>query len=236
MDDIVRALRGKKARPEVAGGHWHGEEAASLAWRLELMEADQEAQLARVDRGEERLEEILAPETWEEPESYEGVAGEMEIVDPETARRRYLLWRKEMEPVMGAGSVPLLLGRSSLGIFTSLRKEGGTGKSARVRLQVPVCRDEEVSQSTRQARGETAWEKEFQRLLGMCLTAADQGAAIEEPGQVLSRWLKEELPRQWPEMPSLYREMEIWGRDPWVLEGGEALITFSGASKKVVAG
>ena len=37
-------------------------------------------------------------------------------------------------------------------------------------------------------------------------------------------------------MPSVYRQMEIWGRDPGVLEGGEALITFSGARKKVVAG
>ncbi len=236
VDDIVRALRGEKARPEVAEGPWHGEEAASLAWQLEVIEADQEAQLARVDRGEERLEDILAPETWEEPESDEGVAGEVEMVDPETARRRYLLWRKEMGPVLGAGSVPLLLGRSSPGIFTSLRKEIGTSKIALVRLQVPVCRDEEAFQSARKLTGDTAWGKEFQWLLGMCLTAADQGADIDEPGQVLSRWLKEELPRQWPEMPSVYREMEIWGRDPGVLEGEEALITFSGARKKVVAG
>ena len=235
VDDIIRALRGKKARPEVAEGPWQGEEAASLAWRLELMEADQEAQLALVDQGEEWLGEILAPETWEEPPSYAGVAEEKEVADPETARRRYLLWQKEMGQFLGAERTPLLLGRASQGIFTSLRREGGTGKFALVRFKVPVCQDEEEFQAVRKA-GNSTWGEEFQRLLGICLTAADEGANTWEPAQTLSRWLEEELPRQWPGMPSLYGEMELWGRDPGVLEGGETLIAFSGAGKKVVVG
>ena len=128
VDDIVRALRGGKSRPEAAGGPLVSGEAQSLAWQLEMMDADQEAELAKVDQEETGLAEILTPDSWDAPESFAGAADVKEVLDPETARRRYLLWRKEMGAFGGAETAPLLLGRTSQGIFTSLRKEGGTGR------------------------------------------------------------------------------------------------------------
>jgi hypothetical protein len=50
VGDIVRALRGEPAEAEPAAGPWKDEDAWRVAWQLEVMEADQEADLIRVDR------------------------------------------------------------------------------------------------------------------------------------------------------------------------------------------
>jgi hypothetical protein len=236
VDDIVRALRGEPAEPEVAGGPWQDEEASSLAWQLEVMEADQEAHLAKVDRGDEWLAEVLAPETWEEPGSFTGMPGGKEVLDPETARLRYLLWRREMREFLGPESAPLLLGRTSQTIFTSLRMEAGEGAAPLARFRVPGCRQEDEYLAARKVEAASGWQKKFQQLLGACLGAADQGANMEQPAQELSRWLGEELPRQWPEALSWTWDLEIWGRDPEVEEGGETLIAWGGLGKEVVPG
>jgi hypothetical protein len=236
VEDIVRALRGEPAGPKVADRPWQGEEAANLAWQLELMEADQEAHLAQVDRGEEWLAEILAPEPLEEPGNSPGSPGVIEVLDPETARRRYLLWKREMGALLKPDSAPLLLGRTSQTIFASLRKEAGGGQAPRVRLALPGCRTEEEYQAAKKAETAAAWRQDFQELLGACLTAADQGADLEPPAQALTRWLEEELPRQWPQLPSWTWDLEIWGRDPKAVEGGETLLAWAGRGKEVVPG
>ena len=73
-------------------------QAWSLAWQLEKLQADQEAQLRLVDRGQEWLKDILTPETWEEPSGFSPVPGIPEMVDPELAQLRYALWRRVMAP------------------------------------------------------------------------------------------------------------------------------------------
>jgi hypothetical protein len=73
-------------------------------------------------------------------------------------------------------------------------------------------------------------------MLGACLTAADQGADLEPPGQKLNQWLREELPRQWPDVPSWTWDLEIWGREVEIREGGEALLAWGGLGKGVVPG
>ena len=236
VDDIVRALRGEPARAEVAEGPWKSEEASNLAWKLEVMEADQEAQLAKVDRGGEWLAEVLAPETWEEPTSFSGMPVGKEVLDPETARLRYLLWRREMRKFLEPESAPLLLGRTSQTIFTSLRMEAGRGGPPLARFKLPGCRKEDEYQAARKAQAASRWQERFQDLLGTCLTAADQGADPVQPAQELSRWLEKELPRQWPEVSSWSWDLEIWGRDTEVSEGGETLIAWGGLGKEVVAG
>jgi hypothetical protein len=236
IEDIVRALRGEPAQPRVADGPWQDEEAASLAWQLEVMEADQEAHLARVDRGEEWLAEILAPEPLEEPGSFSGSPGALEFLDPETARLRYLLWRREMGALLGAESAPFLLGRTSQTIFASLRQEVGTVKPPLVRFKLPGCRTEEEYQAARKAGGAPEWLKGFQELLGACLTAADQRADLKLPAQEFTRWLAEELPRYWADVPSWTWDLEIWGRDPEAGEGGETLLAWAGLGKEVLPG
>jgi hypothetical protein len=144
VGDIVRALRGEPAEAEPAAGPWKDEDAWRVAWQLEVMEADQEADLARVDRGEAWLGEALAPETWEEPADFTVPPGDQEVLDPETARLRYVLWRREMSEHLGPKSAPLLLGRASQAIFTSLRKAAGGGRAPRVRVRLPGLRSEET--------------------------------------------------------------------------------------------
>lgn len=238
VDDIIRALRGEPAEPDMAGGPWEVEQAASLAWKLEVMEADQEAHLVQIDRGEEWLAEILKPEPLEDSESFSGLPGEgeIEVLDPATARLRYLLWRREMEAVLGPGSAPLLLGRTSQGIFASLREETGRIRPPLVRFKLPGCRTEDEYQAVRKAGAGSGWQKQFEGLLGACLTAADQGGGVDRPARDLTRWLDEVLLRQWPEVPSWTWDLELWGRDPGAGEGGETLLAWGGLGKRVVAG
>jgi hypothetical protein len=234
MEDIVRALRGQPAEPRVAAGPWKDEDAMNLAWQLEVMEADQEAHLARVDRGDELLAELLAPESLEESGSMSRSPGDIEVLDPEMARLRYLLWKREMGPLLAPESAPLLLGRTSQTIFTSLRKEAGGDSAPRVRLALPGCRTEEEYQGARETAA--AWRQGFQELLEACLTAADQGADLTARAQELSTWKDEELPRHWPEIPIYTWDLEIWGGDPKAAEGGETLLAWGGLGKEVVPG
>lgn len=236
VEDILRALRGEPAEPRLAEGPWKDEEASNLAWQLEIMEADQEAHLARVDRGEEWLAEILTPEPLEEPGSLSGSPRATEFLDPETARLRYLLWKREMGALLGPDSAPFLLGRTSQTIFASLRQEVGAVHPPLVRFRLPGCRTEEEYQRAKKAEMAADWLKGFQELLGACLTAAHQGADMGPRAQELTKWLGEELPRHWPEVPSWTWELEIWGRDPEAEEGGEALLAWAGLGKEVVPG
>jgi hypothetical protein len=236
VEDIVRALRGEPAEPKVAPGPWKDEEASNLAWQLEVMEADQEAHLAQVDRGEAWLAEILTPESLEEPGSLSGPPGGIEVLDPEMARLRYLLWKREMGPILKPESAPLLLGRTSQTIFTSLRKEAGGSQTPRVRVALPGCRTEDEYQAAKNAQKAGEWLQGFQELLGACLTAAAQGTDLKARAQELTRWLEEELPRHWPEVPSWTWDLEIWGRDLQAGEGGETLLAWGGLGKEVVPG
>ncbi|MEJ2071279.1 MAG: hypothetical protein P8X58_12905 [Syntrophobacterales bacterium] len=95
----------------------------------------------------------------------------MEVLDPETARLRYLLWRREMGALLVPGSVPLLLGRTSQTIFTSLRREAGGGAAPRVRFRLPGCRTEDEYQAAQQAAPTGGWQGEFHQRLGACLLA-----------------------------------------------------------------
>lgn len=236
VEDIVRALRGEPEEAQVPQGPWQTEDIFRLAWQLELMEADQEAHLSRVDRGGEWLAEVLAPEPWEERSPFAGAPGEKEMLDPETARIRYLLWRREMGGHLGSGSVPLLLGRTSRAIFTSLRQEAGGGWSPGVRITLPGCRTEEEYRAAWSPEQGSGWRREFGELLGTCLSAADQGADLEPPAQALSRWVTEELAGPWPGEPPWTWDLEIWPREPEVREGGEALLAWGGLGKEVVPG
>lgn len=238
VEDIVRALRGEAPEPPeatpAAAGPWKADDPWRVAWGLEVMEAEQEANLTGVDRGDALLGEALAPETWEEPADFAALPGEVEVVDPETARLRYLLWRREMQEHLGPMSAPLLLGRASQAMFTSLRKAAGGGPAPRARLRLPGILSEADYQAARGAAA--SWQGEFRRLVEACLTAADQGAILEAPAQELSRWLADDLPRLWPDAPSLTWDLEIWGREPASSEGGETLLAWGGLGKGVIAG
>jgi hypothetical protein len=235
LDDILRALRGA-AEPPATEGPWKGQDPLSLAWQLEVMEADQEAHLAQVDRGDELLDQMLIPETSEEPGSAALAPEDIEVLDPETARLRYLLWRRELGDRLGPRSVPLLLGRTSQTIFISLRREAGGGGAPRARVRLPGCRTEAEYQAARNAAAQVGWQEEFRQRLEACLQPAEQGGDLEPPARELNHWLAAELPRLWPELPPWSWELEIWAREPEIQEAGETLLAWAGLGKGVVPG
>src|SRR5512143_293558 len=117
--DLLQALRNydepAASRQAPSPDSW------ALVWQLEKMQADQEAQLVLVDKGQEWLGEILAPEPWDDQPRFGAVPGVPEMVDPELARLRYLLWRKVMAPRLQEEWTPFLLGRTSKALFLTLR-------------------------------------------------------------------------------------------------------------------
>ena len=236
LEDIVRALRGEPAEPQApGGGPWQDENAYNLAWQLEVMEADQEANLSRVDQEQDMLTQVLTPDAWEEPSGL-GSTPEVEVLDPGTARLRYLLWRREMDALLGPESVPLLLGRTSQTIFTSLRREAGGGAAPRVRFRLPGCRTEDEYQAARQAATTGGWQGEFHHRLETCLLAAQPGEDLETSAQELNRWIAAELPLLWPGLPAWTWDLEIWAGEPEIKEGGETLLAWGGLGKAVVPG
>jgi len=85
------------------------------------------------------------------------------------------------------------------------------------------------------ASAATAWLGEFAPLLEACLATADQERDLEPSSRELTRWLTVELPRLWPGMPAWTWDLEIWGQEPGVREGGEALLAWGGLGKEVIA-
>ncbi len=232
--DILRALRGEPPEPLRPMGPWKDDDAWRVAWQLEVMEAEQEADLIRVDREDFLLGEALAPEIWEEPTDYAALAGDKEVLDPETARLRYLLWRREMGAQLALPSAPLLLGRTSQAIFASLRMAAGGGRAARMRFRLPGIRSADDYQAARGAAA--AWQGEFRPLLEACLAAADQEGDLPTSAQALTKWSEEQLPRLWPDAPSWTWDLEIWGREPGSPEGGETLLAWGGLGKGLIPG
>lgn len=237
VDDILRALRGElEPEAEKLKGPWQTDDVYAVAWQLELAEADQEAHLNRVERGGEWLAEMFAPEPWEEPGALPALPGEPEILDPETARWRYLLWRREMAASLAAGAVPLLLGRTSRAIFTYLRGEAGLWAIPAARLRLPGCRTESEYLALRGEEGFPAWQPQFRERLAPCLAAAVQGADLGAPVGELSRWVEEELLKLWPLEPDWFTDLEIWRRAPEAPEGGEPLVLWGRPGRELVAG
>jgi hypothetical protein len=236
LEDIVRALRGEPTEPQLPGGPWQDENAYNLAWQLEVMEADQEANLSRVDQEQDLLTQVLTPDAWEEPGGLGAAPEAVEVLDPGTARLRYLLWRREMGALLGPESVPLLLGRTSQTIFTSLRREAGGGAAPRVRFRLPGCRTEDEYQAAKQAATKGGWQGEFHQRLGACLLAAQPGEDLAASARELNRWIAAELPPLWPGLPSWTWDLEIWAGEPEIKEGGETLLAWGGLGKAVVPG
>ena len=112
----------------------------SLAWQLEKMQADQEAQFLLVDQGQDWLQDILKPEPWDERVSYGPVSGVAETVDPELAKLRYRLWRRVMAPRRRTVGAPPP-GPRLPGPVPDLERLAGVDRARKVQLTLPGCRN-----------------------------------------------------------------------------------------------
>jgi len=235
QDDLIRAIRqyGTAAAtpdPETHLVAWR------LAWQLEKLQADQEAQLVRVDQGQDWLTEILSPEPWEERLNLGTVPGIGEVVDPELAHLRHHLWERVMAPYLEGRWTPLLLGRTARSIFLTLKGwPQWTGLRA-ARVALPGCRSEAEWLQVRNDPDLGRRLAKFGGVLAEALTrvasSQDLAAAVAEIQEFVARDL---MPR-WPFAPPWNWDLEVWGPEPEEKEGERPVLCWAGAGGKVLPG
>jgi len=209
--DIIRQLRGEPPAPmpegPVSGDPW------ALAWQLEKMQADQEAQMVLVDQGQVWLSQILRPEPWESPQGFEAAPGLSEMADPEMARLRYLLWQQVMKPHLVPPWAPFLLGRTSRAMFAALQEPAAWQKVSRVRCSLPGCRSAQDWQKIAAHTDNASWPAEFRQRLSACLEATGEVATLKAQAQELNAWLAT-VAAAWPMPVDWWWDLEIWTAGP----------------------
>jgi hypothetical protein len=212
-ENIIQAIRdyGEPAVPEAP---LPPPSAWSLAWQLEKMQADQEAQLVLVDQGQDWLQDILKPEPWDEGGSYGLVSGVAETVDPELAKLRYRLWRRVMTPDLKDQAVPLLLGRASRSLFLTLKGWPEWTALRTIQLALPGCRNEAEWLKVAGEAGRLPWQEKFVNLLGALLqAAAADNQELEAASRELQDMVSGEIAAGWPWPEAWHWDLEIWGPD-----------------------
>ena len=231
--DLIQAIRGygEPAAPSpspVPPNAW------SLAWQLEKMQADQDAQLLLVDQGQGWLQDVLKPERWEEPASFGPVAGVQEMVDPELAQLRYRLWRRVMGPFLQDQEAPFLLGRSSRALFLTLKGWPKWTELKTVRLALPGCRNRAEWQAVA-GGGKPPWQDKFMALLAGLLTATAEHQDLQAASRELQEFVDEVIVPGWP-FPAVWNwDLEIWGPDG-APEEPQPILCWSGAGAGILPG
>ncbi len=225
--DLLQALRnyGRAEAPEQAASPdpW------SLAWQLEKLQADQEAQMYLVDQGQEWLKEVLAPEPWEQASGLGPVPGIPEMVDPELAKLRYRLWQRVMGPQLQDPWVPFLLGRTARSLFLTLRGWPEQAEPKMVQLSLPGCRSSQ-EWSTVRGNGEAPpWQAQFQERLAALLDAAAAAGDLEAAARELAEFVADRVAASWP-LPVIWElELEVWIPDPGKNISSPPVLCWSGA-------
>ncbi|MFZ5447195.1 MAG: hypothetical protein ACOZFS_00960 [Thermodesulfobacteriota bacterium] len=232
--DLIQAIKGY-GQPAAPAPSPSAADAWSLAWQLEKMQADQEAQLLLVDKGEDWLKDVLKPERWEDPTSYGPVSGVEEMVDPELAELRYLLWRRVMQPFLENQAAPLLLGRTSRSLFLTLKGWPDWTGLKTVRLGLPGCRNRIEWQGVAGDSGKTDWQDKFLELLGALLTGVADHQDLHESSQELQEFISDVIVARWP-YPAVWNwDLEIWGMDGAPDEKGP-ILCWAGAGEGILPG
>lgn len=211
-DNLLQAIRsyGKAAAPEPPST---SPNAWSLAWQLEKMQADQEAQFLLVDQGQDWLQDILKPEPWDNRVSYGPVSGVAETVDPELAKLRYRLWRRVMAPETPDQLVPLLLGRASRPLFLTLKGWPDWTALRKVQLSLPGCHNGAEWLQVAGESGRPPWQAKFADLLGALLTATADDQDLEAASQELQEFVEHDIVAGWPLPEVRYGDLEVWAPD-----------------------
>jgi len=209
--DLLQALRQYGAAPVSEPSS--PADAWRLAWQLEKMLADQEAQLVSVDRGQEWLAEILAPEPWEEQPHLGPVPGIGEMVDPDLAKLRYHLWERVMASYLHDHWAPLLLGRTARSLFLTLRGwPEWTGLRA-AQVPLPGCRSEEEWARVKGDAKLGGHLAKFGGLLSSALAKAVKFEKLSAAARQLQDFVEGFLAPNWPHSPRWNLNLEIWGAE-----------------------
>jgi hypothetical protein len=231
--DLVQAIR-SYGEPDAPAPPPSSPNAWSLAWQLEKMQADQDAQLLLVDKGQDWLQDVLKPERWEEQPSFGAVAGVQETVDPELAQLRYRLWRRVMGPFLQNQSAPLLLGRTSRALFQTLKGWPEWTELRTVRLGLPGCRNKAEWQAVA-GDGKPPWQDKFAERLSALLTAAADHEDLHAASQELQEFVEAVILAGWP-FPAVWNwDLEIWAPDG-APEEPHPILCWSGAGDGILPG
>jgi len=182
----------------------------SLAWQQEKLQADQEAQLSLVDRGEGWLKEILTPEPWEERPGFGAPSEIPEMVDPDLARLRYVLWREVLAPYLQDLWAPFLLGRTSRALFLTLQGWPEWTGLERVQFTLPGIHTAEEWLTVCPQGAPPSWQAQAVALLNNLLNEADDLQNLKAAALDLGEFLKAEVWPQWPYPVMGNFELEVW--------------------------
>jgi hypothetical protein len=230
--DLIQAIRGYGQPPApdlqpTPPNIW------SLAWQLEKMQADEDAQLLLVDKGQDWLQDILKPEPW--ADAAVQVSGIQETVDPELAQLRYHLWRRVMGPFLQDRAAPLLLGRTSRALFLTLKGWPDWTSLRRVHLALPGCRHETEWQALAGDAGKPSWQDKFVDLLADLLTAVADLQDMQAASQELQQFVEEVILANWP-FPVVWNwDLEIWSPAAAPAEPGP-ILCWGGAGTGILPG
>lgn len=232
-DDLIQAIRGyggpaAPTPPPSSPNAW------SLAWQLEKMQADQDAQLLLVDQGQEWLQDVLRPERWEESASFGPVAGVQEMVDPELAQLRYRLWRRVMDTFLTDQAAPFLLGRTSRALFLTLKGWPEWTELKTVHLALPGCRNRAEWQAVA-GDGKPPWQDQFTALLADLLSAAAEPQDLQAASRHLQEFVADVIVAQWPSPAVWDWDLEIWA-PAGAPEEPQPILCWSGAGGGILPG
>jgi hypothetical protein len=205
----------------------------ALAWQLEKMQADEDAQLLLVDKGQNWLQDILQPEPW--TESSAPVSGVQETVDPELAQLRYHLWRRVMSPFLQDQAAPLLLGRTSRALFLTLKGWPDWTSLRRVHLTLPGCRTRSEWQAVAGDAGKPLWQEKVVNLLADLLTGVAELQELQGATGGLQEFVEEVIVATWP-FPAVWNwDLEIWSAAAAPAEPGP-ILCWGGAGNGILPG
>jgi hypothetical protein len=222
--DLVQALKGYAGAPPPPPSETAPRpDPWTLAWQLEKMQADQEAQLLRVDQGQDWLTDIIRPEPWSDPTDF-GPAppGVEETVDPELAQLRHRLWQRVMGPHLEGRYAPVLLGRASRAAFLTLRGGNWTALH-QAAVVLPGVRSLKEWRELGVSAIKPPWQPEFNRLLADALESAAGQGDLPVKAQKLQNFVDNQVTPQWPLTPAWQWRMEIWTPDGDAADGAPVL-------------
>ncbi len=233
-ENVIQAIRGY-GQPAAPEPQPPPPNAWSLAWQLEKMQADQDAQLILVDQGQDWLQDILKPESWDDRGSFGPVSGVAETVDPELAKLRYRLWRRVMAPDLPNRSVPLLLGRASRPLFLTLKGWPDWTALQAVKLSLPGCRNGGEWLQVAGDAGRPPWQEKFVDLLAALLTTAADNQELKAASRELQKFVEDDIAAHWP-LPAVWNwDLEIWGPNA-APEADSPVLCWDGAGKGILPG
>jgi len=233
-ENTLQAIRGY-GQPGAPEAQPPSPNAWSLAWQLEKMQADQDAQLLLVDKGQDWLQDIFRPEPWADREAFGPASGVPETVDPELALMRYRLWRRALAPFPQDQSVPVLLGRTSRAIFLTLKGWPDWTALKPLRLSLPGCRNGAEWRTVCGGDAKPPWQQQFVALLEALLSAVAQRQDPQDALGKLQGFVKADIVAGWP-LPEVWNwDLEIWGPDA-APEKEELVLCWTGAGAGILPG